>query len=244
LEDFLDLGQHKQAFQQCFRYALSSPDTEVCGFFYLNSQDSNLCFSKVANENLIDPHSFTSSDPSFYTMYSENLVVSLFHSHIKDNYPSELDIESANSFNLPSFIFNVSNRHRFLYYPNNYEPTDLKSRQFIPYFQDCIIYVKDYLLNKFNINLQGYNINWSRNESNSLNQLIFHLDEYFVESSIKNVQNGDLLVFQPNVSIYPHIGIVDDSLVFHHPVYGYPISEFISPELLNKVYKVYRYKDL
>lgn len=244
MEDFLDLGQHKQAFQQCFRYALSSSDAEVCGFFYLDLKDSSLRFLKVANENLVDPHSFTSSNPSFYTMYLNNSVISLFHSHLTEDYPSELDIESAKSFNLPSFIFNISNKHSFLYYPNNYQPTNLKCRQFIPYFQDCIIYVKDYLLSRFNINLQGYEINWSRNSLDSLNQLLFYLDKFFIESSVNNIKSGDVLIFEPNVSIYPHIGIVDNNLFFHHPVYGYPISEFIGPELLNKVYKVYRYKDL
>ena len=244
MEDFLDLGQHKQAFTQCFRYALSSPHAEVCGFFYLHHPDSDLQFSSLLNENLVNPNAFTSSNSSFYKIYSEKQVVALFHSHLLDILPSELDVESADSFNLPSLIFNISNRNTFLYYPENYEPVDLKKRQFIPYFQDCLIYVKDYLLTKFNINLQGHYINWSRNSHQSLEQLLFYLNKYFIESSINNLKSGDILIFKPNVSIYPHIGIIDENQIFHHPVYGYPISEFISSELLNKVYKVYRHKDL
>lgn len=244
MEDFLDLGQHKKAFNQCFRYALSSPDAEVCGFFYLQSPDSDLQFSPLVNENLVNPNSFTSSNSWFYQIYAEGKVIALFHSHLLDNEPSELDVESANSFNLPSFIFNISDRNTFLYYPRSYEPSALQGRQFIPYFQDCIIYVKDYLLTKFNINLQGHYINWSRNKSKSLEHLLFYLNKYFTQSSTNDLKSGDILIFKPNVSIYPHVGIIDNNQVFHHPVYGYPISEFISSELLNKVYKVYRHKDL
>lgn len=245
MEDFLDLGQHKTAFYQCFRYALSSVDSEVCGFFYLDNINQPLQFQPLLNENLIDKNTFSTSDPTFYNLYKLGKIICLFHTHLSQDDPSVLDLETSNSFNLPSFIINIESNKSFLYYPTDYKPKKIKNRVFIPYFQDCIIYVKDYLQKYFDINLNGQLINWSRNGKNSLNMLNYYADKHFYNVNKQDFKNGDVIIFKPDVSIYPHVGIVNHDLYcFHHPVYQYPAKEFISSDFLNQVYKVYRYKDL
>ena len=245
LEDSLEhLGN--KTILSCFKYFLTHKNFESCGFFRFNKLNYNISFNPIQNENLIDQNYFFSKNSFFYECYLNNEIIALAHSHINSNVqPSENDIFTSHSFRLPSFIFSTQSKETYLHYPENYQPYLCEKRLFLPYFQDCMTYVKDYLHLHFNINLNLLNINWSRRKENPNDFLFKVLNTHFFQIHNKKYQNGDILIFQPTIQQYNHLGIIDcDDYLFHHPIGMLPKKELITNELLNQVYKVYRYKDL
>jgi proteasome lid subunit RPN8/RPN11 len=229
----------------CFKHGLSNPKREMGGFFYSNELHSEFYFHPLINDQTYDPHFFVSKDSFFYEKYLQNRILALFHTHIGDDpTPSARDISIANSLILPSFILSVSSKKTHLFYPYKYTPKPLSKRLFIPYLQDCLIYVKDFLLLQFNINLQLEDINWSRKKEDNNLDMLRYINKYFNEVSYSKIQNGDLIIFKPTLSRFMHLGVYKDGLLCHHPIYTFPKKELISDEVLNQVYKVYRYKDL
>jgi proteasome lid subunit RPN8/RPN11 len=243
-EDSLDPGKANLAFRQCYKYALHTRDHEVGGYFYLDS-DSNFLFRPCKNLNTIDKDQYNFRDVDFYKHYINNQIIGLFHTHIEDDpSPSALDLANAHSFRLPSYILSVSSKKSYLFYPDNYIPTSINNRQFIALFQDCLTYMKDYLLLNFNINLNNLDINWARPKLSPNQIMLNYFNLHFNEIDHKEYKNGDVLVFPESISEYLHVGVVDkDNHFFHHPIYRYPDSELITQDMLNKVYKIYRYKD-
>lgn len=245
LEGFLELSVDK-IFKKCFKFLKKPASHEACGFFYIDSSSMEPDFQCLENENECNSNDFINKNPIFYKRYLKKEILCLAHNHLhRDSTPSQIDVSVSESFALPSYILSVSHNDSYLYYPNNYKPRTLENRIFIPQLQDCVNYVKDYLLFNFNINLHIYEINWARRKLNPNLFLFEVLNNYFEEIKNKDYQNGDLLVFEPTLYQYYHLGIVDhNNYIFHHPVNMFPRKELINSEILNKVYKVYRYKVL
>jgi hypothetical protein len=245
LEHSQDLGKAEQAFSQCYKHALGNLEAETGGYFYFD-KSLNFSFHSCTNLNSYEKNQFNFRDSQFYNYYINDQIVCLFHTHITDDVaPSELDKETSHSFRLPCYIFSTKSKESYLFYPDNHKPTALDKRQFIPLFQDCISYIKDYLIFNFNINLNEYKINWARPRNDPNKVLINYLDLYFNEVDKNDIKNGDILVFPETISKYFHVGIVDkESYLFHHPVHMFPEKQLISDSMLNQVYKVYRHKDL
>jgi len=244
LEDSLEHLTNK-TFLDCFKYALRHKSMECGGYFVIDNYTSKFEFVPLINDNNYNSDQFLSKDGRFYKDYVSGSIISLFHSHlIDDPKPSKTDLETSHSFALPSFIFSVKSKLSFLSYPTNYKPPSLSNRFFVPSFQDCMIYVKDYLQLNFDINLNQFKSNWSRRRDNPNYYLFEFLNNYFDEVPSHEFRNGDIFVFDPSLYSYNHLGIVDQNeYLMHHPVYMLPLKELITSELLNKVYKVYRYKD-
>ena len=239
-----DLGQSKPL-SSCLRYSLSSPNQEVGCVFYFNESFSDYNFLNIQSKNLIEKNFFSCSDSTFYKLFKENRVISLFHTHIESGPElSDFDIEIANSFILPSCVFSVKTKEFNLYYPENFKPRPLSKRIFIPMFQDCITFVKDFYLKHMQINLHTITNNWARDRKNSNEILINVLNDNFFEVNKKDLKYGDIIVMRPLDSRYFHLVVyLGSNEVFHHPMFMLPRKEFIKPEALNKVYKVYRYKE-
>jgi hypothetical protein len=105
--------------------------------------------------------------------------------------------------------------------------------------------MKDFYLNNMDINLHKVINNWARSRNKSNEILINKLNENFIEIDKSELEYGDILVLKPEISKYLHLAIyIENNEVFHHPMHMLPKKEFINPEQLNKVYKVYRYKEL
>lgn len=245
LADFQGLGNLK-VFSSAYRHALKNKTRESCGIFHFSECFSEVIFSPIQNKDEYDKNHFIINEPTFYKEYISNRIISLYHSHINhDSTPSNLDIEVAESLSLPSFILSTKDKSKNLFYPSSFNPRPLSRRIFIPYFQDCVSFAKDFFDIKLGIKLSYSISNWSRQGLNSNNALIFSMESIFNSVDFYSIKNYDIVVFKPNIDRYYHLGIfVEDRFIYHHPIYGYPIKELFTPELFNKVYKVYRYKDL
>lgn len=245
LEDSLDLGNTNIVYQ-ALRYSLKHKDRESCGIFVLEQDGYTVNFIPLINEDIYDINHFISNDKRFYEYYINKNILALYHSHIDYNSdPSELDINISESLSIPSFIFSLKDKSQYLYYPNSYKPKPLEGRIFIPYFQDCISFVKDFFHLELNIKFTDSIKNWARQGKESNEFLVNSMKCNFVNVDFSQLNSYNIIVFKPNLDRTFHLGVyLGDNIIYHHPIYGYPKKELFLPEHFNKVYKVYRYKDL
>ena len=246
LEDSLDPGKNK-IITSAFKHALTHSTRETCGVFYwINKLAGIFEFSLLKNSDTHDKTGFLVNDPFFYDLLFNDKIISIFHSHIdSDPSLSPLDIEVSKSFNLPSFVFSLTNKESYLYYPSNYKAPPLQGRFFVPIFQDCITFVKDFFDLNLNIKLSEHISDWSRKRYDSNNYLLSCIEKCFIEVPLFTIRTNDLVVMNPSIGHTFHLGvIVENELLYHHPLYGLPKKELFHDIDINQVYKVYRYKDL
>ena len=244
-EDFLDLG-NTNPIKSCFKYAFSSKDREQFGFFYFEENNFDYAFKSLNNEDLSNVHHFSIKNKYFYDYYLSGKVISIFHTHIIDSAElSDIDIAVSNSLSLPSYVLSIKSKASSLYYPESYAPNDLYRRAFIPFFQDCITFVKDFYLLNLNINLSRFISNWARRSLNSNDHLINEIKNHFIEIKNTDIQYGDLIVFKPSIANLLHVGVFNSNNNYsHHPMGALPSTELFTEEARNNVYKIYRYKEL
>jgi proteasome lid subunit RPN8/RPN11 len=245
LEDFRALGSTKPILDS-LRLSKKSPTQECCGLFVFENNKTEYTFLSFNNEKLLEKDLFSMNNSEFLKHYLSGNILSLFHSHIDyDENPSSLDIDIAESLGIPSYIFSLSTNESFLYYPSSFKPEPLESRIFIPFFQDCISFVKDYYYFSLGIKLNLYIKNWARKRIDSNDYLINNIKKYFFEININDAQNGDIAIFKPSFNNLFHIGVFDKKqYIYHHKIMHYPTHDLFTEELRNQVYKVYRYKGL
>lgn len=245
LEDFPGLTNIKPILR-ALKLGLQNSNQEFCGIFVFQNGYTDYDFVEFNNLNTISQDFFSIDNKLFDQHYLQNNIISLYHTHIVDSeQPSNLDIEISESLGLPSFIHSLKSKNSYLYYPESYIPRPLESRIFIPFFQDCISFVKDYFKLKLNISLQNKIKNWARKREDSNDFLLEILDLHFTEVNINDKKENDLIVFKPHFSNLFHVSIyVGNNYIYHHPITSYPKRELFTQNSLDKVYKVYRYKDL
>jgi len=239
---------NKHPIQDALRHALRHKTGECCGLFLHSENRTWIDYNKLNNPSINCENYFFIDNNSFSKLYKQNLVFALFHSHINcDHNLSNLDIEMSESLGIPSVVYSLISKEFNLYYPLSYIPPPLKYRSFIPVFQDCITFVKDYFYFNFNIQLNKKIKNWFK-PRNSFNESLLNIVENNFDTTDKDIaklEKGDVLVFPPSTFETMHVALYDnDQYIYHHPAFSYPTREFITPETLDKVYKVYRYKDL
>lgn len=227
------------------KHALSNQNIEQFGFFVFDDHFSDYDFIPCNNLNSFDPHFFTSNNYDFYKYILNKKIISLFHTHLIDSpAPSELDKEISLSMGIPSFIFSIKSKESFLFYPKSFKPRPLSKRIFIPYFQDCISFVKDFYLIHLNINLSNTVNNWARRSNDSNQALLQLINESFYSINLNDIRHGDLIVFKPLDFKFYHLAVCfQGTHYWHHPAGLYPSKELLHHLDLNKVYKIYRYKD-
>jgi len=246
LEDSQDPGSNK-VILSAFKRSLAFNDREECGLFAWSDQYRlSFEFIPLKNNDSYDNKSFITSSSDYYDLYVNDRIISLFHSHIDDDpTPSPLDIEIAKSFCLPSLIFSNKNKNTYLFYPESYKPKKLENRIFIPYFQDCISFIKDFFFINLEINFSETIKDWSRPRNNPNEKLLKLISLHFNEVNLSDIKNNDVVIFFPTVDNLFHLGVfVENKFIYHHPFEGRPKKELFNQTLTNKVYKVYRHKDL
>ena len=245
LEDFLDLGI-TNPIKKSFKHALKDVSRERFGIFAFIQNKYEYDFIAFENLDQKNPNHFSIQNSEFFKFYFDKKVISLFHTHIEDDVnPSNQDLAIANLLGLPSYIFSTKSRNSFLHYPESYKSFDLYDRIFIPFFQDCISFVKDFYYLNFNINFNSLIKDWSRSRINSNNKLINSITKHFNEIKINQLKYGDLILFFPEMSNLHHLAVMDENnYIAHHPIGSKPTKNLFNDKLVNKVYKCYRYKDL
>jgi len=233
---------------QALKLSLRSPDVEVCGLFVYEPFQSGVKFISLNNTSKDKTKNFSLDKAVFAKYCSEYSIASLFHSHPDSpELISDLDIEVSETLALPSYIFSLKTKKTSLYFPSSFKPRDVLRRPFVPEFQDCISFFKDYYDLHMNIKLSNFHKNWSRQRSESNNFLMAEIEKTFYEinKNSKTFKQGDVLVFKNNIEPLMHIGIVHNSKEYwHHPIYMFSRKELFNPKLAKKVYKIYRYKGL
>lgn len=244
-EDFLGLGNNKPI-KSCFKYGLSSTSKEQFGFFIYHENGYDYEFKTLENKDHSNKHHFCVDNAIFYDYYLSGKVISIFHSHIISSPElSSLDIEVSESLGLPSFVLSCKSKKSFLYYPSSYSSTNLYERIFIPFFQDCITFVKDFYSINLNIKLSSKIKNWARHSLGSNDHLLEEIDKNFNPINFDSIKYGDLIVFKPTMTNLFHVGVMDKNQKYsHHPMGLKPSTELFTKETRNKVYKIYRYKEL
>lgn len=243
-EDFLDLG-NINPIKDCFKYSLSDKNREVFGLFKFINNKYEYLFKPLKNLNTQDNGVFAVNNSEFYSDYLNNDIICMFHTHTSpDPTPSQIDVEISEALGLPSYVISPASKKHYLYYPQSYQPRNLTPRIFIPFFQDCVSFVKDFYQINFNITFNNIK-NWSRENKNSNAKLLTEIEKNFFEVEITNIQFGDLIIFKPQLTPLMHLAVLDKNKnCFHHPMGGVPVQELFSRQKHNKVYKIYRYKDL
>lgn len=244
-EDFLALGSTKPV-KKCFKHLLAQNKNESCGILIYKDNRYDYDYIEFENLNQFYKDQFTVSSSDFSKYYLSKQIISICHSHQTESpEPSEIDIEISESLGLPSFILSTKTKESYLYYPSSHKPIPLDKRIFIPMFQDCMTFVKDFYQIELSIKLSDKIKNWSRSKSKSNFNLMKAINENFNLIKNNKLKIGDLLVFENNPSGLFHLGVVNkENMLYHHPINLFPNIEFIIPDSSNKVYKVYRYKDL
>jgi hypothetical protein len=226
-----------------FKYSIRNNNRESCGIFVLDN--FNFSFLPLENKFLKHRNYFLADSEIFSKHLINKKIFCLFHSHTIDSVePSDLDIEVSQSLCLPSYIFSISSRDTCLYFPDSYNPPDLYGRQFISHLQDCVSFFKDFYFKKLNINLLNKYKDWGRKRLGSNEYLISNLELHFNEIQIKDIRYGDLIIFNPTITEFFHLGIYSENeKLAHHPYGMLSTEELITKETWNQVYKVYRYKE-
>ena len=242
LGDFPEHGNTKPVIE-AFKYSIKNNSREACGIFVLDN--FQFSFIPLKNHFLKNDSYFVAENETFSKYFIDKKILCLFHSHTTDSVePSDLDIEISESLCIPSYIFSTSNKNSYLYFPSNYIAPELYGRQFIGHLQDCFIFFKDFYLKELNINLFNKYKDWGRKRLNSNDYLISSLDLHFNEvKNKKNIQYGDVMVFNPTLTQFFHLGIyLENQELAHHPYGMLSAKELITDQTWNQVYKVYRYK--
>lgn len=246
LEDFLELGNTKPI-KKCFKYAMESCKHERFGFFAYTNYFSDYDFFTLDNLDLKNPDHFIVDGKEFYIKYFKNEIISLFHTHVIDDpSPSEMDIALSDALNIPTYILSCSSKESYLRYPKNFVSSPKANKRiFIPYFQDCVTFIKDFYLSKLQIDLSKHIKNWSRGLLNPNQKLINILKNYFFEVSANELKLGDLVLMPQTTTSLLHLGVLDfDLRINHHPMGMYPKKEIFASTSSKEVYTFYRYKVL
>jgi proteasome lid subunit RPN8/RPN11 len=245
LEDSLVHSRSDPLFA-AIKHSRRNSEAETCGLFLYKENYSDYEFRSLENEFQFDPHFFSIKNKDFYPHLFSNNIICLFHSHPHcSEHLSDLDIEVSRSLGLPSLVYSLQTKEFNLYYPESYKPRPLIGRVFIPFFQDCVIFVKDYYKLELGIDLCAFISCWARKKHNPNKALLSVINEHFNEVNNSTLLKGDLLVFHPQDTRLFHLAVYHENhKIFHHPLSGLPRKELFTPTLMNKVYKIYRYKDL
>jgi len=248
LEDSLEAGLNN-SFSQAIKHGLKFTERESCGLFIYNESFSDFSFLPLENQDIKNKNFFTIDNKIFYSLYNKDRIISLFHTHVDCNEdPSHFDIEISESLGLPSLIYSLQTKEFSLTYPQSYTPKKLFGRIFIPFFQDCLIFYKDYLDLNCNIQLSKDIKCWARKRKNSNDSLISQIEKNFIDLKTKDLnllKKGDLIVFRPGMTPLMHLAAFhENGYYMHHPIFLLPKKELFTPDIMNKVYKIYRHKDL
>jgi len=224
--------------------AKNNPTEEICGYIYYGIDGkSNILESK--NQHLHKNKMFL-TDPSDYIRLSEstNTIVGVYHSHtIGDETFSESDIEYADTWELPIFVYSLSSDKWNSYTPMSYAPT-LIGRPFCWGFSDCFELVRDYYRAEKGVNLSDYERDASFAGSNS--SII--IENFEKEGFVKLPDNGlilknDIILFKCN-TVYPlHLAVFQGkSRMIHHPMGRLSASCFLDRPWTKKISMILRYK--
>lgn len=228
-------------------HALEKPKEEVCGFILLQA-DNTVCVKKTKNENPNRHISFSISPSAFIENQVQNKILGIYHSHPSGNEnPSLHDLNISQELGIPFLIYSVTFDRFFLHFPNSFEPDDLLKRPYIKGFYECTCLLKDYFIQKLNINITRYNYNyWLPDCDKEANEMLDKvMQSNFKYQERKNIKEHDVIIFQIKKEGRRHVGIYLGNDYFIHQC-GNSMSQktLLDERWQKKIKGVYRHPQL
>jgi proteasome lid subunit RPN8/RPN11 len=202
-------------FEQIVSHAEESPAREVCGFLFIDGQGSLV--AKPAKNIATDNNTWRIHSEEAILAFRSGRLFATYHSHIADDeVPSESDIESSESCEVPFFIYSRVTR-KFAYYRPKVLIPQLEGRCFIAGVQDCYSLVQDYFDVKFGIKIP-FCVRTPQNIEKGLNLNLEDLvKDNFDRVTDGSLRENDILTFSiGNQGIENHTGVyVKDGVLLH-----------------------------
>lgn len=232
-------------------HALEESPKECCGMVV--EKERELQLYKCPNHSEKPTHHFY-IPPSHYLRASRlGNISAIYHSHTSENENfSDNDKKNSAAHQTTFVLYNTMKNSFFCY-----DPTKNKTLQLNKEFEigkcDCYTLVKDYY-KKLGINLQGTNSfgnDWHLKKPELIHEL-FNLNKNNPSLPIEELPKGaplkkhDVLVFELRKGNGPsHVGVLlEEGMLYHHPRNRYPTVEILQNHYLEKLYKIYRHKEL
>jgi proteasome lid subunit RPN8/RPN11 len=233
--------------EKIIEHANSNKQEEVCGFVILE-QDLSISVEPARNENPDPANSFSISPLKLINYKLNKNILGIYHSHTKQSeFPSAQDKKNSEESGIPYLIYSLKTQRFFLYYPESYRADTLLGRPYVTGFYECTCILKDYFINKLNINITKWNFNYwlPKNDSDANKLLITILDNNLIKVEDNKIQCHDVIVFELRKNKRLHVGIYSDNDYFiHQPVYGLSCEQIFDNRWQSKVKYVYRHHSL
>lgn len=236
---------------QIREHALEESPKECCGV--LVEKESRLELYKCPNYSERPTSHFYISAPHYLKASRRGNVSAIYHSHTSEN-ENFSDNDKKNSVaHQTTFVLYNTVKNSFLCY----DPTKNKTLEINKEFKigecDCYTLVKDYY-KKLKIDLEGINSfgnDWHLKKPELIQEL-FGLNKNNpslpIEELPKNapLKRHDVLVFELREGSGPsHVGVyLGEGILYHHPRNRYPTTEILRNQYFEKLYKIYRHKEL
>jgi proteasome lid subunit RPN8/RPN11 len=228
-------------------HAESYPETEVCGFIFLNN-DLTVSIERAKNESKTPGESFLVSPSRFINRTLSKRVLGLYHSHPKSSEnPSSQDISMSEEMGIPYLIYSLITKNFYLYYPESYSPESLIGRPYVKGFFECTCVFKDYFYENLGINITKWNENYwlpeGDREANSL--LLEILDKKLKKVQKEKIKKHDVILFEVKKGKRFHVGMYCGNDNFMHQVSGTLSQEqVLDNRWQSKIKEVYRHPSL
>ncbi len=233
--------------KQIVNHAKQNPEEEVCGFIVL-CEDLSVRVVPAINENPNKSECFSISPQKFISTKLNNKILAIYHSHPKGNcFPSDRDRNASKEMGIPYLIYGLKNDSTFLYYPESYEPDELIGRPYITGIYECTSLFKDYFIKNLNLNITEWNENyWLPQKDHEANRLLMNiLSSRANKVTLNQLQEHDIIVFQPKRDKRFHVGIYTGNDYFiHQPMHNLSSKQILDDRWQSKIKHVYRHPSL
>ena len=189
-----------------------------------------------------DDDDFIIDSREYIQISQKSDIVGIVHSHPDHSCkPSEADIKSCNTVNIPYYIFSYPEMDMYVLQPNKKEK-NLCGRNYEFGVSDCFEAARDYYIK------EGLEIpNRPLFEDDWWNKgLDYFTDEYIKTWGFTKVtgpmKKGDLLIFTIQASIGDHCGVyLGEDIFYHHAENRLSCRESLFPFWKKYITGVYRY---
>jgi proteasome lid subunit RPN8/RPN11 len=186
-----------------------------------------------------DPVNYFVLGEDFAQLQLKGEITYVIHGHHNNSVPSEYDIASCNSCNIPYIIFNRNDYSYNVVKPSNYRLLSGVSYEFG--VNDCFESARNwYLMHGVPIPKRG---DWIDDWWLEGHDYIKDLDKVWPFTPSNGLEYGTLVTFAVESDIENHLGIyLDNDIFFHHAVHRLSCKENLYPFWGKFIRNTYKYE--
>lgn len=223
----------------------NKPNQEVCGFIKVVGAELVIVECENIAEDKENNFQFSVQDSIFA---QDKDVVGIFHSHTDCDQAlstfSHADIDAAEEFQKPLYLYVLKTKKWLNYTPNGYS-RDLIGRQFIRGINDCYTELRDYYRQELKINLRDY-IRYEEVFEGKNDYIMENIwkEGFITQPNTSVIHKNDILVFR-RYGAYPrHLGVfVGNGRFLHQPAINLSCVEILSGFWQSNLKYVLRHKN-